>query len=337
MLNKDSVNSIIQKYFSLEFVQSIKQLQNRLIVTINAKEDVVKKESIKDEIIKLFPDLKVSVVFVVEKKDDVIENNHWKINGVKHIVAVSSGKGGVGKSTTSVNLALALANQGLDVALFDADIYGPSIPMMLGYSKVPPTSKDGKTFEPYLECGIKSMSIGSMIKDNTALIWRGAKACGAIEQLLTQTNWGNTDVLVIDMPPGTGDIQITMSQKISFTGVVIVSTPQDVALIDAIKGVNLYNKIGVPILGVVENMSYYICEKCGHRVDIFGHEGAKNTASNLGIDFLGEVPLHYDIRINSDSGTPIVLSSPEGSHAKAYEKIALNIISKLDKVNRQKA
>ena len=330
MSNVNDINSVIEKYFSLEQVKSVKQLQNRLIVTISSSEDNAKKESLKEEIKKIFPDLKVSVVFVLEKKEETTQSDKWQIKGVKHIIAVSSGKGGVGKSTTSVNLALALANLNLKVALFDADIYGPSIPTMLGYAKVPPTSLDGKTFEPFMECGIKSMSIGSMVKDDTALIWRGAKACGAIKQLLTETNWSDVDVMVIDMPPGTGDIQITMSQSIDFSGAVIVSTPQDIALIDAVKGINLFNKIGVPVMGVVENMSYYICEKCGHRADIFGHEGAKNTASKYGVDFLGEIPLHYDIRLNSDNGTPIVISKPDSPHTKAYEEIAKQISLKLN-------
>ena len=330
MTNTNDINHIIIKYFPLEFVQSVRQLQNRLIITITAKENEEIKEAIKEDLKKIYPDLKISVVFVVEKKDEATPNDKWQIKGVKHIIAVSSGKGGVGKSTTSVNLALALANLNLKVALFDADIYGPSIPTMLGYAKVPPTSLDGKTFEPFMECGIKSMSIGSMVKDDTALIWRGAKACGAIKQLLTETNWSDVDVMVIDMPPGTGDIQITMSQSIDFSGAVIVSTPQDIALIDAIKGINLFSKIGVPIMGVVENMSYYVCEKCGHRVDIFGHEGAKNTASKYGVDFLGQIPLHYNIRLNSDNGTPVVISEPDSPYTKAYEEIAKQISLKLN-------
>ena len=227
------------------------------------------------------------------------------------------------------NLALALANQNLKVALFDADIYGPSIPLMLGYDNVPPSSVDGEIFAPYLECGIKSMSIGCLIEKDAPLIWRGPKACGAIQQLLTETDWGEIDVMVVDMPPGTGDIQITMSQKINFSGAVVVSTPQDVALIDAVKGINLFKAIGVPVLGVIENMSYYICEKCGHRADIFGHAGAKKTADTYNVDFLGEIPLHYDIRVNADAGTPIVQSAPNSPYAKAYEQIAVKIADKL--------
>ncbi len=328
-MSVDDIRQVVQKYFKLDEISSIKEMGNRIIISITSETSSEKELILKDELSKIFQDKKITIVFEKEKKENASKNEKWQIKGVKHIIAVSSGKGGVGKSTTSVNLALALANQNLKVALFDADIYGPSIPTMLGYKNVPPTSIDGKTFEPFMECGIKSMSIGSMIKDDTALIWRGAKACGAIEQLLTQINWGEIDVMVIDMPPGTGDIQITMSQKIAFSGAVVVSTPQDIALIDAIKGINLFNKIGVPVLGIIENMSYYICEKCGHRADIFGHDGARAIASKYGVEFLGEIPLHYDIRLNSDLGTPIVLSNPGGKHANSYEIIAQNIRKKI--------
>lgn len=327
---KQNKNLVI-KYFKEEEVSSIKELGNRLIITLNAENDEVKHQQLKEEIVNANPDKKVNIVFVKEKIEEVVVSDKWQIKGVKNIIAVASGKGGVGKSTTSVNLALALANLNLKVALFDADIYGPSIPTMLGYASIPPSSLDGKTFEPYYEYGIKSMSIGSMISGDTALIWRGAKACGAIQQLLTETNWGEIDVMVIDMPPGTGDIQITMSQKIDFTGAVIVSTPQDIALIDAVKGINLFNKIGVPVMGIIENMSYYICEKCGNHVDIFGHAGAEKTAEKYKIDFLGGIPLHYDIRLNADSGTPVVQSEPDSEYTKAYEAIAEKIAAKLQK------
>ena len=329
MVDTKDIKTIVLKYFKEENIISIKEIADKLIITINKDEDNQSKNKLLDELTLYFPSLKTTVAFVKEYKETQKLNNKWEITRVKHIIAISSGKGGVGKSTTAVNIALALANQNLKVALFDADIYGPSIPMMLGYENVPPTTYDGVRFEPFMECGIKSMSIGSMIKKDTALIWRGAKACGAIEQLLTQTNWGQIDVMVIDMPPGTGDIQITMSQKIDFSGAIVVSTPQDIALIDAVKGINLFNKIGVSVLGIVENMSYYICEKCGHKADIFGHEGAKNTAKEYDVDFLGEIPLHYNIRLNSDNGTPIVLSEPESEYAKAYEKIAIKISNKL--------
>ena len=238
------------------------------------------------------------------------------------VIVITSGKGGVGKSTTAVNLALALSRLGKKVAIFDADIYGPSIPTMLGYENQPVVSYDGKTMEPFESCGVKSMSIGCMIDKDTPLIWRGAKACGAIQQLFNDTNWGEIDIMVIDMPPGTGDIQITLSQKMKIDEAVIVSTPQDIALIDAVKGVNMFKKTGVPIAGIVENMSYYICEKCGTRADIFGHDGAKLTAQKMGEKFLGEVPLHIVIRENADNGTPVVYAHPESEYARAYIRIA---------------
>lgn len=331
MSNQNDNKSLVLKYFNNNEIKDIKELGNRIVVVINSLEDVSKQTNLKQELEVLNPDKKVNIVFVSEKQETNIQNDKWQINGVKNIIAVASGKGGVGKSTTSVNLALALSELNLKVAIFDADIYGPSIPTMLGYGNSQVISYDGKTFEPFKECGVQSMSIGSLIEGDTALIWRGAKACGAIQQLLTETNWEDIDVMIIDMPPGTGDIQITMSQKIDFTGAVIVSTPQDIALIDAVKGINLFKKIGVPVLGIVENMSYYICEKCGHRAEIFGHAGAEVTAQKYGIDFLGAIPLHYDIRLNADEGTPIVQSAPDSEYAKAYKDIAYKLLAKLNK------
>lgn len=326
MLVEDENKKIVLKHIDSSVFISIKELKDRIIITLKASAEKSDTDMLKQELLELNPTKKINIIYMAEKKEDNTASDKWIVKGVKHIIAVASGKGGVGKSTTSVNLALALANKNLKVALFDADIYGPSIPLMLGYNAIPPTSLDGKILEPYKECGIASMSIGSMIKDDTALIWRGAKACGAIEQLLTGTNWGEIDIMIVDMPPGTGDIQITMSQKIDFSGAIIVSTPQDVALIDAIKGINLFKKIEVPVLGVIENMSYYVCEKCGHRIDIFGHAGAAKTAQAQGIEFLGEIPLNYEIRLNSDQGTPIVQSAPNSLQTKAYEDIAQKLI-----------
>lgn len=324
---------IVRKYFAPEHIESVKNFNGRLIVTLKGiSEQADAAEALKAELAALDGIKKVSIVFTqnVNTAGVAPEIEKWQIKSVKKIIGVASGKGGVGKSTTSVNLALALANAGKKVALFDADIYGPSLPTMLGFENTPPVSYDGKIFEPFQNFGVKAMSIGSLIGRDTPLIWRGAKACGAIEQLLTETNWGDCDIMVIDMPPGTGDIQLTLSQRIDFAGIVIVSTPQDIALIDAIKGVNMFKKIGIRILGIIENMSYYICEKCRHRADIFGHEGAKKTAEKLGETFLGEIPLHLEIRENADNGTPIAVSNPDSPHTKAYEQIAQKIISELE-------
>ena len=215
------------------------------------------------------------------------------------------------------------------MALFDADIYGPSIPTMLGYEGASLFSADGKTFEPFDVLGLKTMSIGTLISRDTPIIWRGPKACGALQQLMSDVNWGEIDIMVIDMPPGTGDIQITLSQQVLINGVVVVSTPQDIALIDAVKGVNMFKTVEVPILGIVENMSYHICENCGHKEYVFGEHGAEDTAAKMGIDFLGEIPLNIKIRTQADEGLPIVEADPDGEFAKAYRKIAAKIIEKL--------
>lgn len=329
---EDKVRAVALKYFLPEQIDGIKVINDRVIVTlVNAAENADKTQSLKQAIAEIEGVNKVSVVYTANKAFSGLKapDEMWQIRGVKKIVAVASGKGGVGKSTTAVNLALALANQNKKVALFDADIYGPSIPTMLGYEGVAPYSMDGHTFEPFDNMSIKSMSVGTLIDKSQPLIWRGAKACGALQQLLCDTNWGDIDIMVIDMPPGTGDIQITLSQKVKMDGAVIVSTPQDIALIDAVKGINMFKRVNVPILGLIENMSYYICEKCGHRADIFGHAGAKKTAEAMGETFLGEIPLHYAIRENADNGTPIVFAEPESVYTEAYENIAKKIIAKL--------
>ncbi len=327
------MEDIVLKYFSKEHIESIKNFNGKVIVTIkNMEENTTLATSLKEELLSNDEVIKATVIFTktVDKPSIIPQIEKWNIKGVKKIIGVASGKGGVGKSTTAVNLALALSNLGKNVAVFDADIYGPSIPTMLGFENMPIVSLDGKLFEPFYNFGIKATSIGALIDKNTPLIWRGAKACGAIEQLLTETNWNNIDIMVIDMPPGTGDIQITLSQRINFDGIIIVSTPQDIALIDAIKGVNMFKKIGIKILGIIENMSYYLCEKCGHRANIFGHDGAKKIALDIKENFLGEIPLHIDIRENADNGTPIVMAKPDSEHTKAYENIALKLIEKLD-------
>lgn len=329
---EEKIKELVGALFAQEQIESVKVFGKRVIVTLqNVAEDKEITERLKAAIEAVEGVEKVSIVYTAVKSNVSLkpENPKWEIKGVKKIIGVASGKGGVGKSTTAVNLALALAKLGLKTALFDADIYGPSIPTMLGYEGVGAVSYDGKTFEPFWYQDIASMSIGTLIDKDVPLIWRGAKACGAIEQLLTEVNWGEIDVMVIDMPPGTGDIQITLSQKIDMAGAVIVSTPQDIALIDAVKGVNMFKRVNVPILGIVENMSYYICEKCGTRADIFGHEGARKTAKNMCVPFLGEIPLHIDIRTNADNGTPIVVAKPDSPYTKAYLDIAAKVKTEL--------
>ncbi|WP_142847283.1 iron-sulfur cluster carrier protein ApbC [Telmatospirillum sp. J64-1] len=248
---------------------------------------------------------------------------------VKSVIAVASGKGGVGKSTTSINLALALSQLGLKVALFDADIYGPSAPRMLGLSGEQPTSPDGKTMLPLEGYGIKVMSMGFMVEEASPIVWRGPMVMGALEQMLRDVRWGEIDVMVIDMPPGTGDAQLTITQRVPLAGAVVVSTPQDIALLDARKGLNMFRKVDVPILGIIENMSYHVCPKCGHEEHIFGHGGAQTEAKRLNCDFLGEVPLHVDIRSTSDRGEPIVVSKPSSPHAQAYRDIAQKVWNKI--------
>ena len=244
-----------------------------------------------------------------------------KMPGVKSIVAVASGKGGVGKSTTSVNLALALAAKDLKVGILDADIYGPSVPRMLGVNGEP-SSSDGKILDPMEGHGIKCMSMGFLIEEETPVIWRGPMAQTALQQMMRDINWGDLDILIVDMPPGTGDVQLTMAQQVPLTGAVIVSTPQDIALADARRGLNMFRKVDVPVFGIVENMSYFSCPHCGERSEIFSHGGAKAEAELLSMDFLGEIPLAIDIRETSDGGNPIVVSQPDSNHAKSYLEMA---------------
>jgi ATP-binding protein involved in chromosome partitioning len=250
------------------------------------------------------------------------------IPGVKTIVAVASGKGGVGKSTTAVNLALALKAKGLAIGILDADIYGPSLPRMMGITGKPDT-KDGKILEPKVGFGVKCMSIGFLIAEDTPMIWRGPMVMSAIEQMLRDVNWGELDMLVVDLPPGTGDAQLTMAQRVPLTGAVIVSTPQDIALLDARKGLGMFRKVDVPVLGIIENMSYFLCPHCGERSEIFAHGGARREADRLGCEFLGEIPLDIAIRETSDEGYPIVVSQPEHPQAKIYRAIADRVWAKV--------
>jgi len=247
---------------------------------------------------------------------------------VKNIIAVASGKGGVGKSTTAVNLALALAAEGASVGLLDADIYGPSQPMMMGIS-ARPESLDGKTMEPLQNYGVQVSSIGFMIDPDSPMVWRGPMVTQALQQLLEQTNWRDLDYLIVDMPPGTGDIQLTLSQKVPVTGAVIVTTPQDIALLDARKGLKMFEKVGIPILGIVENMSTHICSNCGHAEAIFGAGGGEKMCSEYGVDFLGGLPLTMAIREQADSGKPTVVADPDGQIAQIYKQIARKVAIKV--------
>jgi ATP-binding protein involved in chromosome partitioning len=247
---------------------------------------------------------------------------------VKNIIAVASGKGGVGKSTTAVNLALALAAEGAKVGILDADIYGPSQPMMMGVEGRP-ESADGQTMEPLENYGVQVISIGFLVDRDEAMIWRGPMATQALEQLLRQTNWKDLDYLIVDMPPGTGDIQLTLSQRVPLTGAVIVTTPQDIALLDARKGIKMFEKVGVPILGIVENMAVYCCPNCGHTEHIFGADGGKNMAAGYGMDYLGALPLNMQIRVQADSGMPTVVADPDGEISGIYKAVARQVAIKI--------
>ena len=255
------------------------------------------------------------------------------VPGIKNIIAVASGKGGVGKSTTAVNLALALAAEGASVGILDADIYGPSQPMMLGIAGRP-ESKDGKSLEPMEGHGLQAISIGFLIDIDTPMVWRGPMVTQALEQLLKDTRWRELDYLVVDLPPGTGDIQLTLAQKVPVTGAVIVTTPQDIALIDAKKGLKMFEKVGIPILGIVENMSFHVCPKCGHQSHIFGAGGAERMAKEYGTELLGQLPLDEGIRSQADSGKPTVVSDPDGPIAEIYRRIARRCAVKIAESQR---
>ncbi|WP_150137367.1 iron-sulfur cluster carrier protein ApbC [Candidatus Enterovibrio altilux] len=255
--------------------------------------------------------------------------NKTLLQGVKNIIIVSSAKGGVGKSTTAVNLALALHAQGAKIGLLDADIYGPSLPLMLGTKGKQPISLDGKSMEPVEAYGLYSNSIGYLVSDENAMVWRGPMASKVFAQLVNETHWPDVDYLIVDMPPGTGDIQLSLAQQFPVTAAVVVTTPQDLALTDAIKGVIMFEKVAVPVLGIVENMSYHICSQCRHHEAIFGEGGAQKMSLKYSLPLLGQVPLHIDIREDMDAGRPTVVSKPDSEHTAIYQQIALNVASRL--------
>lgn len=270
----------------------------------------------------------VSVNIATKVVAHAVQRGVQLLPGVKNIIAVASGKGGVGKSTTAANLALALAAEGAKVGVLDADIYGPSQPTMLGTSGKPETL-DGQTMEPHIAHGLQVNSIGFLVDDDQAMIWRGPMATQALEQLLRQTRWQELDYLVVDMPPGTGDIQLTLSQRVPVTGAVIVTTPQDIALIDAKKGLKMFEKVGVPILGIVENMAVHICSNCGHAEHIFGAEGGQKMAAQYGTELLGSLPLAMNIRAQADAGAPTVVAEPDGEVAALYKALARKVAVKI--------
>lgn len=252
------------------------------------------------------------------------------IEGVKHIIAVASGKGGVGKSTTAVNLAVALSVAGHKVGILDADVYGPSLPRMMGLKDGSASSEDGKSISPALSHGVKVMSMGFLVDEDTPMVWRGPMVLSALKQMLFDVKWAPLDVLVLDMPPGTGDTQLSISQSVGLSGAVIVSTPQDIALLDAKKGLNMFRKVHVPILGMVENMSVFICPECGHEAHIFSHGGAEKAATDLDVPFLGAVPLDLTVRQNTDAGKPVVVSAPDSAPAKIYRTMAATLWQTLE-------
>ncbi|NDH50532.1 MAG: iron-sulfur cluster carrier protein ApbC [Betaproteobacteria bacterium] len=275
----------------------------------------------------------VSVNISTKISAHAVQRGVQLLPGVKNIVAVASGKGGVGKSTTAVNLALALAAEGASVGLLDADIYGPSVPMMMGISGKP-ESDDGKTMDPLENYGVQVMSIGFLVAQDEAMIWRGPMATQALEQLLRQTNWRELDYLIVDMPPGTGDIQLTLSQRVPMTGAVIVTTPQDIALLDARKGIKMFEKVGVPILGIVENMAAHVCSHCGHVEHVFGADGGKRMAAEYTMAYLGALPLNMQIRLQADNGHPSVVAEPEGEVAAIYKAVARQVAVAIAAKNR---
>jgi ATP-binding protein involved in chromosome partitioning len=289
------------------------------------------KNLIATQIKKTLPEVNLNVEVDFKITSHAAQKGIALIPGVKNIIAVASGKGGVGKSTTAVNLALALSAEGARVGILDADIYGPSQPQMLGiYTK--PESKDGKSMEPIMAHNIQAMSIGFLVDTETPMVWRGPMVTGTLEQLLKETRWDNLDYLVVDLPPGTGDIQLTLSQKVPVTGAIIVTTPQDIALLDARRGLKMFEKVNIPIIGIVENMAMHTCSKCGNEEHIFGSGGAEKMCQDYGVSLLGSLPLDIKIREQADDGKPTVVAEPESSAAKTYKKIARLTAVKVSKL-----
>ena len=334
----DALKSVIDPNTGRDFV-STKQLKNLKVEGGDVAFDVELGYPAKSQIaalrkaliaaVRTLPGIEnVSVNLATKVTAHAVQRGVQLMPKVKNIVAVASGKGGVGKSTTAVNLALALAAEGATVGILDADIYGPSQPMMMGIEGRP-ESADGQTMEPMSNYGVQVMSIGFLVDADNPMIWRGPMVTQALEQLLRQTNWGDLDYLIVDMPPGTGDIQLTLSQKVPLTGAIIVTTPQDIALLDAKKGLKMFEKVGVPILGIVENMAVHVCTNCGQVEHIFGADGGRKMAEQYGVDYLGALPLNISIREQADAGRPSVVSDPDGEIAAIYKAVARRVAVKI--------
>jgi len=334
----DALKSVIDPNTGKDFV-STRQLKNLKVEGGDVSFDVELGYPAKSQIpalrkaliaaVRTLPGVEnVSVNLATKVIPHAVQRGVQLLPTIKNIVAVASGKGGVGKSTTAVNLALALAAEGAKVGILDADVYGPSQPMMMGIEGRP-ESADGKTMEPLENYGVQVMSIGFLVDTDNPMIWRGPMATQALEQLLRQTNWGDLDYLIVDMPPGTGDIQLTLSQRVPLTGAIIVTTPQDIALLDAKKGLKMFEKVGVPILGLVENMAVHVCSSCGHVEHIFGADGGKRMAAEYGVDYLGALPLDLSIREQADAGRPTVVSDADGEIASIYKTVARQVAVKI--------
>jgi len=334
----DAIASVVDPYLGIDLVSAgaIKKITvegNAVAVDVEIGIPVQRyapllEAAIAKPVEALDPGLKVTCNIRGKVVAHAVQTGAKRLKEIRNIIAVASGKGGVGKSTTATNLALALRDEGASVAVLDADIYGPSQPRMLG-ARGKPESRDGKSMEPIVSYGIQSISIGNLIEEDTPMIWRGPMVTGALEQLLNDTNWSDIDYLIVDLPPGTGDIQLTLCQKIPVSGAVIVTTPQDIALLDARKALKMFDKVDVPVLGVIENMSVHICSKCGHEDHIFGAGGGESMAQQYGIDLLGALPLDRTIREGMDTGKPIVALQPESRTSEIYREIARKVAGKL--------
>ncbi|MFW5450666.1 MAG: iron-sulfur cluster carrier protein ApbC [Methylophagaceae bacterium] len=344
MLSPSQLEQILNEYHDPLSQMTLGESKTKIVIDLN-NEKLTVNLTLGYPVKGHLPSLKTSISALLEQQtglSDIVVNIDWQvtkhkvqqgvqgIKNVKNIIAIASGKGGVGKSTTSVNLALALAAEGANVGILDADIYGPSQPRMLGTSQKP-ESEDGKTIEPIESHGIQSMSIGFLIDEEQPMIWRGPMVTQALEQMLNDTNWRDLDYLVIDLPPGTGDIQLTLSQKVPVSGAVIVTTPQDISLLDARKALKMFEKVNVPVMGVIENMSTHICSQCGHEEPIFGAGGGQTMATEYDIDLLGSLPLDIKIREDVDQGKPTVVAEPDGEIAQAYRSIAIAVAARLAK------